>query len=119
MVSETSDVSDARFQAGGSAIDLAPQGRRSDPRDSVPGRRRRPLPLGLGMPEITKTTLPNDLPLYRISVPGTRALTILLAFDAGARTRRRGLGAGGPGRNRAAPRGLLSDLVSSHVRGAQ
>jgi predicted Zn-dependent peptidase len=38
------------------------------------------------MPEITETTLPNDLPLYRISVPGTRALTILLAFDAGART---------------------------------
>jgi predicted Zn-dependent peptidase len=38
------------------------------------------------MPEITQTTLRNGLPLYRISVEGTRALTILLAFDAGART---------------------------------
>ena len=38
------------------------------------------------MPNITQTTLRNGLPLYRISVEGTRALTILLAFDAGART---------------------------------
>jgi predicted Zn-dependent peptidase len=38
------------------------------------------------MPDITQTTLRNGLPLYRISVVGTRALTILLAFDAGART---------------------------------
>ena len=38
------------------------------------------------MPTITQTTLSNDLPLYRIAVEGTRALTILLAFDAGART---------------------------------
>ncbi len=38
------------------------------------------------MPNITETTLRNGLPLYRISVEGTRALTILLAFDAGART---------------------------------
>jgi predicted Zn-dependent peptidase len=38
------------------------------------------------MPDITQTTLRNGLPLYRISVEGTRALTILLAVDAGART---------------------------------
>src|SRR2546421_5160576 len=38
------------------------------------------------MTDITQTTLRNDLPLYRISVEGTRAVTILLAFDAGART---------------------------------
>lgn len=38
------------------------------------------------MPDIIQTTLRNGLPLYRISVEGTRALTILLAFDAGART---------------------------------
>ncbi|HEY3947167.1 MAG TPA: pitrilysin family protein [Solirubrobacteraceae bacterium] len=38
------------------------------------------------MPNITQTTLRNGLPLYRISVEGTRALTILLAFDAGARS---------------------------------
>ena len=40
------------------------------------------------MPSITRTPLPNGLPLYRISVEGTRAVTILVAFDAGARTER-------------------------------
>jgi predicted Zn-dependent peptidase len=30
----------------------------------------------------------NGLPLHRIALPGTRALTVLLAFDAGARTER-------------------------------
>jgi predicted Zn-dependent peptidase len=38
------------------------------------------------VPTITRTTLSNGLPLYRVAVEGTRALTILLAFDAGART---------------------------------
>ena len=33
-------------------------------------------------------TLPNGLPLHSIDVPGTRALTVLVAFDAGARTER-------------------------------
>jgi predicted Zn-dependent peptidase len=37
---------------------------------------------------ITTATLPNGLPLHRIAVPGTRAVTILIAFDAGARTER-------------------------------
>jgi predicted Zn-dependent peptidase len=32
--------------------------------------------------------LPNGLPLYRIPIAGTRAITILIAFDAGARTER-------------------------------
>src|SRR6201987_862805 len=32
--------------------------------------------------------LPNGLPLHRIAVPGTRAVTLLVAFDAGARTER-------------------------------
>ena len=32
--------------------------------------------------------LPNGLPLYRISVEGARSTTILVAFDAGARTER-------------------------------
>jgi len=40
------------------------------------------------VPSITRTPLPNGLPLYRISVEGTRAVTILVAFDAGARTER-------------------------------
>src|ERR671916_2419201 len=34
------------------------------------------------------TALSNGLPLHSIEVPGTRALTVLAAFDAGARTER-------------------------------
>ncbi len=40
------------------------------------------------MSEINIVTLENGLPLYRIPVAGTRAVTILVAFDAGARTER-------------------------------
>jgi predicted Zn-dependent peptidase len=40
------------------------------------------------MPEIRRATLDNGLPVYRIAVEGTRATTILVAFDAGARTER-------------------------------
>src|SRR3984957_16070342 len=40
------------------------------------------------MSEITVTTLRNGLRLHRIAVEGTRAVTILVAFDAGARTER-------------------------------
>jgi predicted Zn-dependent peptidase len=40
------------------------------------------------MPTITSSTLANGLPLHRISLEGTRAVTILAAFDAGARTER-------------------------------
>ena len=40
------------------------------------------------MAEISITTLKNGLRLHRIAVPGTRAVTILAAFDAGARTER-------------------------------
>ena len=40
------------------------------------------------MPEISSVTLPNQLPLHRIAIDGTRAVTILVAFDAGARTER-------------------------------
>jgi len=40
------------------------------------------------MPAISQTLLSNGLPLYRISVEGTRSTTILVAFDAGARTER-------------------------------
>jgi predicted Zn-dependent peptidase len=40
------------------------------------------------MTEISVTTLKNGLRLHRIAVPGTRAVTILAAFDAGARTER-------------------------------
>jgi predicted Zn-dependent peptidase len=40
------------------------------------------------MATITVSTLSNGLRLHRIAVPGTRAVTILAAFDAGARTER-------------------------------
>src|SRR4051795_5723165 len=40
------------------------------------------------VPTITSDTLPNGLPLHRVALEGTRAVTILAAFDAGARTER-------------------------------
>src|SRR5579884_3034527 len=40
------------------------------------------------MPSIQQSLLSNGLPLYRISVEGARSTTILVAFDAGARTER-------------------------------
>jgi len=41
------------------------------------------------MTEIATTTVPaNGLPIYKIGLPGTRALTVLVAFDAGARNER-------------------------------
>jgi predicted Zn-dependent peptidase len=38
--------------------------------------------------EIAETTLETGMPLFRIPIEGTRAVTILIAFDAGARTER-------------------------------
>lgn len=40
------------------------------------------------MPEISSSTAPNGLPVHRVALEGTRATTILVAFDAGARTER-------------------------------
>src|ERR1700755_2578600 len=40
------------------------------------------------MSEVSVTQLENGLPLYRIPLERTRAVTILVAFDAGARTER-------------------------------
>jgi predicted Zn-dependent peptidase len=40
------------------------------------------------MAKIDTTLLGNGLPLHRIAVDGTRAVTLLVAFDAGARTER-------------------------------
>ena len=36
----------------------------------------------------TATVPANNLPVHRIALPGTRALTVLVAFDAGARSER-------------------------------
>jgi len=40
------------------------------------------------MPVISSDPLANGLAIHRASIPGTRATTILVAFDAGARTER-------------------------------
>src|ERR687890_240334 len=40
------------------------------------------------MASLSSTTAPNGLPIHRVELPGTRALTVLVAFDAGARTER-------------------------------
>ena len=40
------------------------------------------------MPQITSSVAPNGLPVHRIALEGTRATTLLVAFDAGARTER-------------------------------
>src|SRR4051812_112040 len=40
------------------------------------------------MARIESSTLPSGLPIHRIEIPGTRAVTVLVAFEAGARTER-------------------------------
>ena len=40
------------------------------------------------MPSIRSQTLPNGLPLHHVELEGTRAATVLVAFEAGARTER-------------------------------
>jgi predicted Zn-dependent peptidase len=40
------------------------------------------------MASIHSSSLPNGLPIHRVEIPGTRAITVLAAFDAGARTER-------------------------------
>jgi predicted Zn-dependent peptidase len=40
------------------------------------------------MPTITSSMAPNGLPVHRVGLEGTRATTVLVAFDAGARTER-------------------------------
>src|SRR5438094_6135291 len=41
------------------------------------------------MASVETTTVPaNELPVHRIGIPGTRALTVLVAFDAGTRNER-------------------------------
>ncbi len=41
------------------------------------------------MADVSTTTVPsNGLPIHRVELPGTRALTVLVAFDAGARHER-------------------------------
>jgi predicted Zn-dependent peptidase len=40
------------------------------------------------MARIQSSTLPSGLPIHRIEIPGTRATTVLVAFEAGARTER-------------------------------
>jgi predicted Zn-dependent peptidase len=53
-------------------------------------RRRRGDTLATRMPTSVSSSVvqSNDLPVHRVALRGTRALTILFAFDAGARTER-------------------------------
>src|SRR5436305_11202618 len=44
--------------------------------------------LGGVMAAIATTALQNGLPLHRVALEGTRAVTVLVGFDAGARTER-------------------------------
>src|SRR3954467_1664219 len=61
-----------------------------------PGRRRRevakprspPRYRQPAMPQITSSVASNGLPVHRVALDGTRATTVLVAFDAGARTER-------------------------------
>src|SRR3954451_12822485 len=61
-----------------------------------PGRRRREVAKSRSppryrqpaMPQITSSVASNGLPVHRVALPGTRATTVLVAFDAGARTER-------------------------------
>src|SRR3954467_4044857 len=61
-----------------------------------PGRRRRgvaksrspPRLSQPAMPQITSSVASNGLPVHRVALAGTRATTVLVAFDAGARTER-------------------------------
>jgi len=40
------------------------------------------------MAQIESSLLPSGLPLHRLALPGTKAVTVLTAFDAGARAER-------------------------------
>src|SRR3954453_21460571 len=54
-----------------------------------PARARAPGAVAFSaMAKITSETLANGLPIHRLELPGTRALTVLVAFEAGARTER-------------------------------
>src|SRR6185436_19054089 len=54
----------------------------------VPQARLHPQRYRGHMPTISSTTLANGLPLHQVGLDGTRATTVLVAFDAGARTER-------------------------------
>src|SRR6201993_1524873 len=56
--------------------------------DGVHPRGPRALPLTAHMARITVSELNNGLRLHRIPIEGTRSVTLLAAFDAGARTER-------------------------------
>src|SRR5437588_9249124 len=78
--------------------EAAPICRTAQARRPIPGsqaRLRRSVKVGeprqyshAAMIDISHVTLDNGLPVIRLSIPGTRALTALVAFDAGARTER-------------------------------
>src|SRR6201985_2439199 len=56
--------------------------------DGVQPQGARDIPLTAHMARITVSTLSNGLRVHRIPIAGTRSVTLLAAFDAGARTER-------------------------------
>ena len=84
----------ARWRAGGRDVLWLPSatGEGTEHRFSRPGRN--PASYGFAyrcarrMASIDSSSLANGLPIHRVEIPGTRALTVLVAFDAGARTER-------------------------------
>ena len=62
---------------------------RREPGRSIRDRFSHRLTIVGAVTEIATTTIPeNGLPIYKLALPGTRALTVLVAFDAGARNER-------------------------------
>src|SRR5829696_5892826 len=70
--------------------DLGFAARRAAPSSRSPSATLRALAFGdnTWMASIDSSSLANGLPIHRVEIPGTRALTVLVAFDAGARTER-------------------------------
>src|SRR5580700_9958239 len=84
MSGETSRTAASRLEIALHASVFAPI-----PRGSGPGPGPARDIVGAAMATISTTTVEsNGLPIHSIALPGTRALTVLVAFDAGARNER-------------------------------
>src|SRR5687768_9073005 len=59
-----------------------------NPRESLQSALAGAMAYPREMATIHSSSLPNGLPIHRVSIEGTRAVTVLVAFDAGARTER-------------------------------
>lgn len=71
--------------ASGKTVDGAHAAERGDP---LAGADARGGAIVAGMTAISTSLAANGLPIHRVALPGTRAVTALVAFDAGARSER-------------------------------